>query len=101
MVILQRDVEERIVSVKWNDKVTKKWATNITVEADKKDNILLEIISKTTPLNIVIQSINTITYADYLVYDIVLKVDNREQLDKFILDVSQISSVHRVERVMK
>lgn len=95
------DVEERIVSVKWNDKVTKKWATNITVEADKKDNILLEIISKTTPLNIVIQSINTITYADYLVYDIVLKVDNREQLDKFILDVSQISSVHRVERVMK
>jgi GTP pyrophosphokinase len=95
------DIEERIVNVVWNDHIDKKWPANITIETDHKDNLLLEIISKTTGLDTNIQSINTITHPDYIVYDITVLTPSKEMLEKFINDVSNMPTIHRVERIIK
>jgi GTP pyrophosphokinase len=95
------DVEERIVDVTWNDNLDKKWPTNVTIEAEKKDNLLLEIIAKATAPDISIQSINTINHLDFVVYDIIVLAANKEKLDKFINDVSQMNHVHKAERIIK
>lgn len=95
------NTEERIVDVEWNERVDKKWPTNIVVEAERRDNLLLEIISKTTSSDTSIQSINTINHPDFVVYDIVILAPDKEKLEKFINDVSQMQQVHKVERIIK
>lgn len=95
------DSEERIVDVEWNNNIDKKLPTNIMVEAEHRDNLLLEIISKTTPAETTVQSINTINHVDYIVYDIVVSATNKEKLEKFMNDVSQMPHVHKVERIIK
>ena len=55
------DISERIINVEWNINSDKKYVTNIVIYTDKKDNFLLEIINKTTSLNIGIKRVNTIS----------------------------------------
>ncbi|MFA5407502.1 MAG: RelA/SpoT family protein, partial [Bacilli bacterium] len=95
------DFEERIVDVKWNDNVDKKWPTNIRIEADHRDNLLLEIISKTTASEVNIQSINTINHVDFVVYDVIVSSPDKARLEKFMNDVDQMQYVHKVERIIK
>jgi GTP pyrophosphokinase len=95
------DVEERVVNVTWNPSVDKKWPANITIEAEHKENLLLEIISKTVSSDTNIQSINTINNPDYIVYDITVLAASKEKLDKFMLDVESMPSIHKVERIIK
>lgn len=92
---------ERVVDVEWNQSVDKKWPTNVIVEAEHKENLLLEIISKTTSSDTNIQSINTINYTDYVVYDLIVMTPNKEKLEKFINDIRQMPNIHKVERVIK
>ncbi len=92
---------ERVVDVEWNQRVDKKWPTNVIVEAEHKENLLLEIISKTTPSDTNIQSINTINYTDYVVYDLIIMTPNKEKLEKFMNDVKQMPNIHKVERIIK
>ncbi|HHT38646.1 MAG TPA: bifunctional (p)ppGpp synthetase/guanosine-3',5'-bis(diphosphate) 3'-pyrophosphohydrolase [Mollicutes bacterium] len=95
------DVEERIVNVEWNENIDKGWPTNILIEAEQKENLLLEIIGKTTNLNINIQAINTINHLDHIVYDIIVLAPDKTKLDKFINDVLSIPYIHKVERITK
>ena len=95
------NIEERIVNVSWNENIDKKWPTSIIIESEQKENLLLEIIGKTTPSNINIQSINTINHGDYIVYDIIVLAPDKDRLNKFMSDVSSISHVHKVERITK
>ncbi|MDD4644313.1 MAG: DUF5913 domain-containing protein, partial [Bacilli bacterium] len=93
--------EERLINVEWNNNIDKKWPTNIVVEAERKDNLLLELISKTTLSDTNIQAINTMGDNDYVIYDIIVSVASKEKLEKLINDIEQMPSVHKVERVIK
>ena len=95
------DTQERIVSVEWNPTIDKRWPTNIMVEAERRDNLLLEIISKTTSTDTSIQAINTINHIDFIVYDIIVLASSKEKLEKFMNDVSQMPYIHKVERLIK
>ncbi|MDD3305417.1 MAG: bifunctional (p)ppGpp synthetase/guanosine-3',5'-bis(diphosphate) 3'-pyrophosphohydrolase [Bacilli bacterium] len=95
------DTEERVVSVMWNTNSDKKWPTNIKIEAEKRDNQLLEILSKTTSSETNVQSINTINHPDFIVYDIIVLSSSIEKLEKFINDVRQMPYIHKVERIIK
>lgn len=95
------DTQERIVDVEWNDTVDKRWPTNIMVEAERRDNLLLEIISKTTASETGIQAINTINHLDFIVYDIIVLAGNNEKLAKFMNDLEQMPYIHKVERIIK
>ena len=65
-------------------------------------NLLLDIISKTSNMDITVKSINTISSnANDHLYEITIDVDKKETLVKFINDIDQISRVVSVERIIK
>ena len=92
------DVETRIISVEWNNNSNKKYITNVIIYTEKKDNVLLDIISKTTSSNIGVKSVNTVSALDYNAYDISILVSNTEELNKYMNMISQLSYVTSVER---
>ena len=92
------NLDDRIISAKWNPDTTKKYVANILIYVEKKNNLLLDIISKTSALNIGVKSINTITNVDYDCYDLNILVENIDDLNKYISIISQLKYVNSVER---
>ena len=43
-----RELDERIIDVKWNETIVKKYPTAILIDASNNDNLLLNIIAKTS-----------------------------------------------------
>ncbi len=92
------DLTDRIIDVKWNDNSSKKYVTNVLIYAEKKDNLLLEIITKTSSMNIGVKSVNTISNVDYNVFDLDIIVEDKEKLDRYINVIGQLNYVTSVER---
>lgn len=90
------DIDERLINVKWNE-TTKKYPSDILVYTTTYDN-LLDIITKATTLNIIIDSITTINRSDHKVYRMTVLVENKDKLDKFINDLLNLNFIKKVER---
>lgn len=95
------ELEERIIDVRWNQVIAKKYPTNILVHALDSKNILLDIISKTSNTDITVQSINTINSSDNFMYDITLLITDKDKLMKFMNDIKMIPNIIDVERIIK
>ena len=118
------ELEERIIAAKWQDKINKKYETDILVRAgvtkscgclkleaatktilqyagNNKKNILVDIVSKTVNNVATIQNINTISEDEEYLYEITVLVENKEHLEKFMNDIKNISTVIEVERDLK
>ena len=98
------DLEERLIDVKWNDNINKKYSTNILVHTSpnaSNKNLLIDIIAKTSSTDIQIQNINLINSSDDNMIDINLLVENKEKLLKFINNIEMIEDITRVERLIK
>lgn len=95
------ELEERIIAAKWQDKINKKYETDILVRALKDKNILVDIVSKTVNNVATIQNINTISEDEEYLYEITVLVENKEHLEKFMNDIKNISTVIEVERDLK
>lgn len=92
------DVTDRIIDAKWNMESDKKYVSNVIIYTEKKDNILLDIISKTTALNIAVKSVNTIVSDDYNTYDLDVVVPDLEKLNNYINIMEQLPYVTSVIR---
>ncbi len=95
------DIEERLIDVKWNDNIDKKYSTNILVCARDNKNVLIDIISKTSSSDITVQSINTINTSEDFMFDIMVLTPNKEKLLKFMRDLEMIENIKSVERLIK
>lgn len=95
------DINDRIISASWNLNSHKKYVANVLIYTIKKENLLLDIISKTTSFNIGIKSVNTIANTDYNVYDIDILIEDTDKLKSYISSVSQLPYVTSVERGTK
>ena len=95
------DINERLITVNWNNTITKKYDTNIIVEATESKDILLNIIAKTSNIDITIQSINTINNTDTYIFELNILTTSTEILNKFMNDIRTIKNVINVERVIK
>lgn len=93
------DLDERLINVKWNDSLQKKFPTDILIYADTADN-LLDIITKSASNNVTIDSVNTITKSEFKIYTITILIENTDKLDKFIKDLYNLSFVKKVERLI-
>ena len=91
-------VKERIINAEWNLDSSKKYVTTVLIYTEKKENLLLDIISKTTSLNIGIKSVNTINNADYIIYDIDILIEDTEKLNKYLNVIGSLEYVNSVER---
>lgn len=91
------DLDERIINVKWNDEVTKKFPTDLLLYTDTNDN-LLNIITIASTNNITIDSVNTISKSEFKIYTMTILVENTETLDKFIRSLNNLKFVTKIER---
>ena len=89
-----------MVSVKWNNDLSKKYFTDLIIHTNTSDN-LLDIITKASLNNITIDSISTINKSEYKVYSLTVLVENTEKLNKFITDLTNLPFTLKVERLLK
>ncbi len=95
------ELDERLIDVKWNAIVDKKYSTSILINATDNKTVLIDIISKTSSSDVVIQSINTINTSEDYMFDITVLVPNKEKLIKFMNDLEMIEKITHVERLIK
>lgn len=91
------DVDERLINVKWNTVISKKYFTDIIIYTNASDN-LLDIIAKASTNNITIDSISTINKSEYKVYNITILVENTDKLNKYINELQSLSFIKNIER---
>ncbi len=94
------DIEERLINVKWNDKIDKKYPTDIIIYTDTYDN-LLDIITKASTNNIIIDSITTLNKSEYKVYSLTVLVENKDKLEKYCNDLLNFKFIKKIERLMR
>ncbi len=93
------DLDERLINVKWNEGITKKYATDLLIYTNTDDN-LLDIITKASTNNIVIDSVSTITKSKSKIYSLTVLVENNEKLEKFCKELDNLRFIQKVERQM-
>ena len=91
------DLDERLINVKWNEDLSKKFPTDIMIYTNTNDN-LLDIITKASANNILIESVNTITKSEFKIYSMTILIENTEKLDKFFKELYKLSFIQKIER---
>lgn len=94
-------LDKRLIDVTWDDKIDEKYYSYLVIRANKKDNLLLDIIAKTTNSNITMKNITTLEKSDNVIFDITVQVKDKETLNKFVTSLETIPSVISVERIYK
>ena len=94
------DVNERTINVSWNKETTKKYPTSLLISSIS-NNILLDIISKTSNNDINVESINTLTSSEGFLYNITVLVKDKETLEKFMFDLKSIPDITNIDRMIK
>ena len=92
------DLSERLVKVRWNSNITKKYFTDIIVHTNTSDN-LLDIVTKANANGIGIDSISTINKSQSKIYSITVLVENLDKLNKFITELNKLPFTIEVERI--
>lgn len=94
-------IKERLISVKWNDVIEKKYSTNIMVYTNTKRDLILDIASITQSSGLSLKSIKNIKVDGKYSFEIKVSVPNKEALDKYIDKLTTINDVVSVERIIK
>lgn len=92
---------ERTISVSWNDQIVKKYPTMLLIEAMDNRNTLLDIISKTSNSDIVVEGIKTIPSSDNYMYEITVVLPHLDALKKFMNEIDVLPNIIKVERIIK
>ena len=95
------NVKERLISVRWNDEIGKRYSTNIIVYTNTNKDLVLTIASITQNNNLSIKSINTIKIDGKYTFEIKVAVPNLEKLKKYMNDIESLEEVTGVERVIR
>ena len=93
------ELDERLINVKWNDNLTKKFPTDLLIYTTPDDN-LLDIITKASTNNVTIDSVTTITKSEFKIYSLTILIEDTTKLDKFCKDLYNLSFVEKIERQM-
>ena len=91
---------DRLIDVSWNKTIEKKYKSSIMIYASI-NNILLDVVNKSSNLDIIIQSMNTMKSGNNIMYDITVMVKDNLELKKFINSISNIEGVISVERIIR
>lgn len=93
-------LEERLISVKWNENTENQYTSTIVVRALSDENLLLNIITKTGS-HTTVQSIINLKKGKNIAYQLTLFVNNKESLNRFIHEIEAMKEVLSVERVIQ
>lgn len=91
--------DERIIEAIWNDKVMDKYISVITLYISSSNENLANILTIATKYDVNITSINNKgTQGVNEVYDLTIKVKNKEYLNRFMLELTSKDYISKVER---
>ena len=90
---------ERIIDAAWEESTDDRYVTKLKVYVEDIGDILLQIITLSTKLDIVVDSINLINRNKELFYDMSCKVKNISDLNNFVDEIKAMNSVKEVERI--
>lgn len=90
--------EERMIEVSWNKNSDATYLADLIIETDKAKNYLTDIIAVFTKRNIYVDSFKTKDYDNSYVYEVTLKVKEKEEIEKVILDLEMNSYIKSVRR---
>lgn len=95
-----KNLSDRLIDVSWNEKNedSKQYVTKISVLTNGIDNKLVDIVTKATLRGVNVSGLNEINHNDKTTYDLLVKVQNKNDLDLFISDVNSLSFVESVKR---
>ena len=60
--------------------------------------LLKDIVSKTSVCNVIIQSMNSKKYENYIIYNLTVMVNDLNQLKKFMTALKQLTDITIVDR---
>ena len=93
------DEKERLIEVSWNKLANDTtYLTDLSIESDNNKNYLTDIIGIITKRNGYIDSLKTTYYKMSVLYELTLKVKNKEELNTIIRDLENLSYIISVKR---
>jgi GTP pyrophosphokinase len=95
------NVTERLIDVEWNNNKNSndtKYITKLSILTNGIDNSILDIVTKATIRNVSITGVNEVNKNNNTYYDVLVKVQNKDNLDLFISDLENLSFVISVKR---
>ena len=84
---------DRLISVEWNDCSTNYYYTNIYVAVKDSKDILAEVITEIGKKDSVVRSCRTLEKGDNLIYELNIRIRNKEELEKIKNSVLKMSNV--------
>lgn len=93
-------LNERLTEVSWN-KSSDKMATNIIIKSNRESDVMMDVVSKASNLNITIKSFVFHKLRLCNTLEMTILVKNKEELDKFMTSLKMINNIINVERVIK
>ena len=93
-----KERKERIIDVKWNGNNDHTYPTDIFVETITGKNYIVDILTKATMLNIIIDSFKTYENNNTTIYELTIKIKGKEELDKFMTSLEMLDFVKRVSK---
>ncbi len=91
--------DPRIIDAEWNDKIMDKYISRITVHLNSSNDNLANIINIATKYDVNITSINNNGKQGFdEIYDLLIKVKNKETLNKFMIELNSMNFINKVER---
>ena len=94
------DKKERTIDVKWNYQNESTYLTDLFIETDTNKSYLSEIIATFTKRNIHIDSFKAREHQNSFLYEVTIKVHNKEEVKQIIFDLEMLSFVRKVNRSM-
>ena len=92
------DKKDRIIEVKWNYQHEATYLTDLFIETDNNKSYLSDIIAAFTKRNIHIDSFKAKEYVKNCFYEITIKVKNKEEVERIILDLEMLTFINKVNR---
>lgn len=90
--------KERLIECRWNAEKEGIYFTDIRVEVLPSKNYLLDLIAKATAKNIYIEAVRTKEQEEKTIYEMTVKVKNKEELEGFMNSLYTLSFVCEVKR---
>jgi GTP pyrophosphokinase len=98
-IVNAKDDENRLIDVKWYSANNVAYKADVTVMANDRTALLMEITNTIGEANIPLKGINARTTRDQLaVINLTLEIVNTEQLEKIIKKLKKVDSVFEVTR---
>ncbi|MDE5538899.1 MAG: RelA/SpoT family protein, partial [Bacilli bacterium] len=88
-----QDKNERMINVAWNTNNESVYLADLLIESDNNKNYFNDIIACITKKNLYIENFKTKEYSKSNVHEITIKVKDKSDIDKIILDLNNLPYV--------